>query len=172
MTTGFAALRRLVKSDISVNVGNPKGCFVLVAFRLGHALRSRQPNIPVLTPIYGVLYRVIIEWVLGIEIPWKTTIGHSTRLYHGTALVINDKAILGDRVILRHGVTIGHLGPGLPAPRIGDDVEFGSNSIVIGDIDVGDRTIIGSGAVLTKSVPADSVVRGNPAQIFPRSTAV
>lgn len=48
---------------------------------------------------------------------------------------------------------------------IGNDVRIGSNVTLL-PIKIGDNSIIGAGAVVTKDVPANSVVAGNPAKII------
>ena len=50
--------------------------------------------------------------------------------------------------------------------RIGDDVWLGGGVIVLAGITIGDRSTVGAGAVVTKDVPADVVVAGNPARII------
>ncbi|HEX8469784.1 MAG TPA: sugar O-acetyltransferase [Brevundimonas sp.] len=50
--------------------------------------------------------------------------------------------------------------------RIGNDVWLGGGAIVLAGVTIGDRAIIGAGAVVTKDVPADVVVAGNPARII------
>jgi acetyltransferase-like isoleucine patch superfamily enzyme len=42
---------------------------------------------------------------------------------------------------------------------------IGSNATILCGVEIGERAIIGAGAVVTKSVPADAVVAGNPARI-------
>lgn len=37
---------------------------------------------------------------------------------------------------------------------------------MLGDIEIGDNCIIGAGAVVTKTIPANSIVVGNPAKII------
>ena len=49
---------------------------------------------------------------------------------------------------------------------LGNYVEFGANVCVVGDIDVGNNVKIGAGAVVTKSVPDNSVVVGVPARVI------
>jgi maltose O-acetyltransferase len=46
---------------------------------------------------------------------------------------------------------------------IGDDVWIGGGALVLPGVTVGDRAVIGAGSVVTKDVPADTVVVGNPA---------
>jgi maltose O-acetyltransferase len=49
---------------------------------------------------------------------------------------------------------------------IGADVWVGGGAILLPGITVGDRAVIGAGSVVTKDVPADAVVAGNPARVL------
>ncbi len=55
---------------------------------------------------------------------------------------------------------------------IGDDVWVGNGALILKGVSIGDRAIIGARCVVTKDVPADVVVAGNPAQIVARLSAV
>jgi len=48
---------------------------------------------------------------------------------------------------------------------IGDDVWIGTGAIILKGVSIGDRAIVGARAVVTKSVPSDAVVAGNPARL-------
>lgn len=43
---------------------------------------------------------------------------------------------------------------------------IGSNATILGGITIGENSIVGAGAVVTKSVPANKIVAGNPAKII------
>jgi maltose O-acetyltransferase len=47
---------------------------------------------------------------------------------------------------------------------IGDNVWIGMNSCVLPGVKIGDNSIIGSGSVVTKDVPANEIWFGNPAK--------
>ena len=47
---------------------------------------------------------------------------------------------------------------------IGDNVWIGMNSCVLPGITIGDNSIIGSGSVVTKNIPANEIWVGNPAK--------
>jgi len=49
-----------------------------------------------------------------------------------------------------------------------EDVFIGANAMVLKGVTVGARTVVGAGAVVTKSFPPDVVVAGNPARIVAR----
>jgi maltose O-acetyltransferase len=48
---------------------------------------------------------------------------------------------------------------------IGDDVWIGGGAILLPGITVGDGVVIGAGAVVTRDVPPNAVVAGNPARV-------
>lgn len=49
---------------------------------------------------------------------------------------------------------------------IGDDVLIGTRCIILKGVKIGNRTIIGSGSVVTKSIPDDCIAAGNPCKII------
>lgn len=49
---------------------------------------------------------------------------------------------------------------------IGDDVLIGANCIILKGVTIGCRSIVGAGAVVTKSIPNDCIAAGNPAKII------
>jgi hypothetical protein len=61
----------------------------------------------------------------------------------------------------RYGVRIDRIGPIV----VEHDVYIGEGATVLGGTTIGEGSIIGAGAVVRKSVPAGSVVTGNPAQV-------
>jgi acetyltransferase-like isoleucine patch superfamily enzyme len=67
-----------------------------------------------------------------------------------------------DAAILSHDLTRGlylHT-------RIGRRCFIGARSIILPGITIGDECVIGSGSVVTKDVPSNSLVAGNPAKIL------
>ena len=49
---------------------------------------------------------------------------------------------------------------------IEDDVLIGTRTIILKGVTIGARSIIGSGSVVTKSIPADCIAAGNPAKVI------
>ena len=49
---------------------------------------------------------------------------------------------------------------------IGDDVWVGGGAIICPGVNIGDRSIVAAGAVVTRDVPTDVIVGGNPARII------
>ena len=48
--------------------------------------------------------------------------------------------------------------------KIGNNVRIGSNATIL-PVNIGYGAVIGAGAVVTKDVPANTIVYGNPAKI-------
>jgi maltose O-acetyltransferase len=51
---------------------------------------------------------------------------------------------------------------------IGNDVWIGGKAVICPGMTVGDRSVIGAGSVVTKEVPADVIVAGNPTKVIRR----
>jgi len=47
---------------------------------------------------------------------------------------------------------------------VGNNVSIGSNATILGGLTIGDGALIGAGSVVTKDVPANTTVKGNPAK--------
>ena len=71
-------------------------------------------------------------------------------------------------IILAHDAsTITHTGKlRVEKTIIGKNVFLGANAVVLPGVNVGDDSIIGAGAVVTKDVPKGVVVAGNPAKFI------
>ena len=50
--------------------------------------------------------------------------------------------------------------------KIGRKCFIGANAIIMPGVTIGDEVIVGSGAVVTKDVPSNCIVAGNPAKII------
>jgi acetyltransferase-like isoleucine patch superfamily enzyme len=43
---------------------------------------------------------------------------------------------------------------------------IGSGATILANVTIGERAIVGAGAVVTRDVPPDSIVVGNPARVL------
>jgi len=81
---------------------------------------------------------------------------------------------IGDGTMIGMNVTIATLNHGLPLETrnvtypspviIGDNVWIGSNATILPGVTIGDNSVVAAGAVVTKDVPANTVVAGVPAK--------
>ncbi len=155
--------------DWKVNKNNIKGRVVLLLYRIARLFRHAPVPIMLIGLPYLVFYRIVVEWFLCIELPWNLEIGKNTQLFHGQALVINDQSKIGANCILRQSTTIGSkmLANGKTyAPIIGNNVDIGSNVVILGNVTIGDNVIIGAGSVVVKNIPDNATVIGNPAKLL------
>lgn len=105
-------------------------------------------------------------------------IGSGSFINYGSIITAYERVQLGSECLVGHHVTImdnsehdllerGRPGPSRPV-RIGRRVWLCDRAIVLPGVTIGDGAVIGAGAVVTKDVPAWSVVAGNPARVIRR----
>lgn len=144
------------------------GFQMLIAARTMRLLRDA--HIPVAPQIASRL----IRHLYGAEIHWDTEVADGVSIVHGVGLVLSHRAKVGPGCILFHNVTLGEgLDPDTKesgAPTLGRDVHVGPGATLLGPITVGDGTKIMAGAVLTRSVPPNSLVKPADAEISARAT--
>jgi len=138
-----------------------QGLWSLWFHQVAHLLyRMRIPFIPRLISQISRLLTLI-------EIHPGAKIGKRVFIDHGVGVVIGETAIIGDDVTIYQGVTLGGTGgeKGKRHPTIGKGVVVGAEAIILGNIIIGENARIGAGAVVTKAVPPNSTVVGNPARV-------
>ena len=116
------------------------------------------------------ILELINHLICACSVSIDAEIGNRTIFYHrGIGCVVHPKAVIGEDCKIFQGVTIGSkwskascLGE---APRIGNNVMIGAGAVILRDITSGDDSIIGADAVVTHSIPKNSLAVGVPAII-------
>lgn len=90
-----------------------------------------------------------------------------TKFPHPIGIVIGQKVELGKNCTIYQNVTIGTKNTddykNAKYPVIGNNVTIYPNSIIIGDVHIGDGAIIGAGSLVLSDVEPGSIVAGVPA---------
>lgn len=95
----------------------------------------------------------------------NTTIVCSSKIKIGKNTIIAQNVIIRDSDI--HHIYIDDKKQLNSAPiLIGENVWIGTSALILKGVTIGDGAVIAAGAVVTKDVPAHSLVAGNPAHII------
>lgn len=115
-----------------------------------------------------------------VEIQKNAKIGRYCKISSHT--FVCEGVTIEDNVFVGHGVTF--INDKHPRATNGDGVlqteqdwnvektlvkagaSIGSGATILANVVVGERAIVGAGSVVTRSVPADAVVAGNPARVL------
>jgi serine O-acetyltransferase len=105
------------------------------------------------------------DFLHGVWIGPRTAAGKGLSLGHPRGVMINPETRIGDYVTIINQVTLGG-----PRVIIEDFVEIGAGAQVISTktrpVTIGRHSIIGAGAVVTRSVPPFSIVAGVPGKVI------
>lgn len=94
------------------------------------------------------------------------SIDEGLRIMHLGHILINSNARIGKNVVLHSGVCIVATGGISEAAKIGNNCKLGVNCILIGNIEIGDNSVVGAGAVVTKSfIEGHVTLAGVPAKV-------
>ena len=105
------------------------------------------------------------------------TIGDNVFVNEGVINAAVERTSIGDDVKIGDFTTIHEsdyheIDPGSPtriaAVTIGRNVWIGRNAVIIPGVEIGPNSVVAAGAIVTRSVPANSIVAGNPARPLER----
>lgn len=150
--------------DWSCNRHSGRIQFILFMYRVTSYFYLKGRLVRILAFPLFVFYRILVEWFFGCELPWKARVKGPLTIYHAQGIVINPAAVIGAHCIIRHNTTIGARLASSDAPIIGDHVDIGCSSTIIGTISIGSHAKIGAGSVVVHDVKSHAVVAGNPAR--------
>ncbi|EOU2001713.1 serine O-acetyltransferase [Clostridium perfringens] len=148
---------------------NPGFRFIYIFRRFNyhreHNNKLRMIFFKILWKRYRTLY--------GYEISLNAKIGYGFYINHLGPIVVNPKCIIGKNINIHNGVTLGqeNRGKRKGAPFIGDYVWIGANSVIVGNIKIGNNVLIAPNSYVNFDVPENSIVIGNPAKIIKKENA-
>lgn len=107
----------------------------------------------------------------------KVTIGNACLMSPGARISASDEITLGDGVMMANGAYITDSDwhglydridrdAQVTPVHIGDNVWLGDNAKVLKGVTIGENSVVAAGAIVTRDVPANVVVAGNPAKVI------
>jgi len=117
--------------------------------------------------------RAYIGRGVGLSLGNRAELGRNARI--DQPVTIGDNVLMGPDVVIMtvlHGFEdpdVPIISQGKQETRpvvIGNDVWIGMRVIILPGVTVGDGAVLGAGAVVTKDVPAGTIVGGNPARVI------
>lgn len=99
--------------------------------------------------------------VFGSE-PYMITLGEHVEITSGVRFIPHDGAVWCLRYMDKRFEKIDLFRP----IRVGSNVFFGNNAIILPGVTIGDNVIVAAGAVVTKDIPSNSVAAGVPARVI------
>lgn len=156
-----------IAQDIKYNRGNLKGLLFILFFRISHFFLNGGLVLKILGSPFRILYNFFFRWIIGIDIPDKTELGAGFMVFHGQGLIIHGDCVLGNNVLVRHNTTIGQRNDNSGVPTIGNNVNIGAHCIILGEVSIGDNSIIGAGTFVNKNIPPNSIAYGSPLKVMP-----
>ena len=115
---------------------------------------------------YSLMNRWYLRTVYGMDIGYNVKISRRAVLDYSKnpkGIHIGDNTIITGNVIMLAHDYVRNL---MVDTRVGRNCFVGGGAIIMPGVHIGDEVIIGAGAVVTKDVPSNCIVAGNPARII------
>ncbi len=119
----------------------------------------------------------LCHWTTEIKYPENITIGDRSRIGPHCVLGAMSPITIGNDVTVSRGVVIETAGldirAAIPYPHrakpivIHDGVWIADNAMILGGVTIGERAVIGAGALVVKDVPAGAIIVHAPAAPLP-----
>ena len=120
----------------------------------------------------------LVEQPFVCDYGYNIEIGENFYSNHNLTILDCNKVKFGDNVFIgpncsfycaMHPLDIKTRNEGLEYSKpitVGNNVWFGGNVVVLAGVTIGDGVVVGAGSVVTKDVPNNVVIAGNPAKII------
>jgi len=137
------------------------GLHALVCYRVGHRLWQADRK--------GLAYYLqsTVSRRYSADIHPACCMGSGIYLCSAAGVVIGETAVTGNDVSILHGVTLGGTGKerGDRHPKVGNGVVLQDGATVLGNISVGDGSLVTAKSIVTKPVPPLAIMSGTPAKV-------
>lgn len=114
---------------------------------------------------FALVVNAVLRLFFSCDISVFCSLG-KVQIPHAIGIVVGPTAKIGDGTVIMSNVCVGSTFSDCEDANhkyavIGKNCVLGANTSIIGNVNIGDNCLIGAGAVITKDIPANSVVVGN-----------
>lgn len=100
--------------------------------------------------------------------PYLISIGNHVRINNGVQFVTHDGSVWVLRELAKKGILPKEIEKSdlFGVITVGNNVQIGSNAMILPNVCIGNNVIIGAGSIVTKDIPDNSVAVGIPARVI------
>lgn len=147
-----------INKDHDNNPKNYKHCYFKIGNNSSFTVKDKLKLRP------GVRFEIEDGANLVID---ECTINYDTKIYCFNNIEIGKNVIISENCIIRdsdnHKINDKEVSKPI---TIGNNVWIGMNCIILKGVKIGNGAVIAAGSIVTKDIPANSLVGGNPAKII------
>lgn len=147
-----------VTAELNGGYQEPERVRALLAELTGSPIAD---TVAVFPPLYS-------DFGKNIRLGERVFINSGCRFQDQGGVTIGDDCLIGHNTVfasLNHDLDPARRADMIPAPIVvGRNVWIGSNSTILSGVTIGENAVVAAASVVTKDVPANSVVAGSPAR--------
>ena len=167
---GYLTGRKLADSSLHIGQGAVirSGSVIYIGTKIGDGLQTGHNVVIREQNTTGDFFQI---WN-GSTVDYGCTLGNHVKIH--TNCYLAQFTTLEDEVFMAPGVTIANdIHPGcefsgdcMKGPTLKKGCHIGVNVTILPYITIGEKCLIGSGSVVTKDIPPETVAYGNPARVM------